>query len=738
MTMETKNKKNRPARSLAVTIAIAFLTLSVLILLASGGFQLLFNVQAQQQALSSQQQLTAQDAAKTVNNFIQQNFSLLSTAVSLVRPNTISPANQAQFLNSLLANQPSFRQFAIFDPQNKNTSFATRTQSASTKVITSLVTADILALTRNGQKYISPVYFDVANNEPLVLMGIPVLNALGEFQGTLVGELNLISTWNLVNQIKVGNTGYAYVVDSKGKLLAYKDTARAFKGEDTSKIKPVSEFILKPLLPSTKGAEIYYGINGSLVVGTYVPLISPEWAVVTELPWQEAYRQSIQVGVTSLAIILVLAAVAVVVGIRVARRLTVPITELTATAAAIAAGDLKQRAAVKGGLEPEALANAFNHMTDQLQGLIGGLEERITERTQVLEARSLEVQNAAQIVREISNIQDIDTLLDRVAILIKARFGYYHTGIFLIDDNEEYAVLKAAAGDAGQLMLASKHKLKVGETGIVGHVAQTGEARISLDVGTDDVHFQNRLLPYTRSEMALPLKIADRVIGVLDIQSDKTNAFDQNNISVMQIVTDQISIGVEKTQLFQSGKQNASELELTIQENTYRTWRNYLGQKEGFVGYQYDGVTIEALTTTSANVLKEMQKGEPDAMEKGEIVISGNTLGVPIQLRGQTLGTLQLQFQTPEISKETLRMVKEAVDRLALALENARLVAEAQQRADRERMISQVTTRMRETLDIETILKTAVKEIRQSLDLTEAEVRLQLARENHPTEVAHG
>jgi methyl-accepting chemotaxis protein len=489
MTMATRNKKNRPARSLAVTIAVAFLTLSVLILLASGGFQLFFNIQAQQQALTSQQQLTAQGAAKTVNNFVEQNFSLLSTAVWVVRPYTLSPANQTQFLQSLLVNQPSFRQFAVFDPQNKQTALASRTQSVSTKVITSLVTVDILALIKNGQKYISPVYFDVANNEPLVLMGIPILNALDEYQGALVGELNLISTWNLVNQIKVGNTGYAYVVDGKGKLLAYKDTARAFKGEDTSKIRPVSEFILNPLLPSAKGTEIYYGINGSLVVGTYVPLISPEWAVVTELPWQEAYRQSIQVGITTFAIILILAAFAVAAGIRVARRLTIPLTELTGTATAIAAGDLKQRAVVKGGLEPEALASAFNNMTDQLQGLIGGLEERITERTQVLENRSLEVQNAAQIVREISNIQDINTLLDRVSFLIKARFGYYHTGIFLVDDNQEYAVLKAAAGDAGQLMLASKHKLKIGETGIVGYVAQTGEPRISLDVGTDNVHF---------------------------------------------------------------------------------------------------------------------------------------------------------------------------------------------------------------------------------------------------------
>jgi len=714
MIMETKKKNPRPVRSLSATLATAFLALSLLILLASGGLQLFYNIQTQQQAVSSQQQVVAQNAARSVSSFIEQNFTVLSTTVELVHPNTLSSAAQIQILQSLLANQPSFRQFAFFDAQDKETAQTSRVQHSGSIAVTSLVTKNILAQIHKGEKYISPVYYDAVNFEPLAFMAVPATNAVGEYQGTFVGELNLISMFNLVNQLKVGNTGYAYVVDSRGKLIAFKDTSLASKGKDVSNITTVNEFIRNPASTPTQGASLYTGINGAVVVGTYVPLGTPEWAVVTELPWQEAYGASIQVGIVSIAILVTLAALAAAVGVLLARRLAIPLIDLTSTATAIAAGDLKRRAMVKGGSEIEALAGAFNNMTDQMQGLIGGLEERVSERTRVLEKRGLELQSAAQIVRQVSTIPDSTALLNQVTRLIRERFGYYHTGIFLVDDNEEYAVLKAAGSEAGQLMLASNHKLKIGETGIVGYVAKTGEPRIALDVGTDAVHFQNPLLPYTRSEMALPLKVTERTIGVLDIQSDKTNAFDQNSISIMQIVTDQISIGIERAQLFKGLQENTAALELSLQENTSRTWRNFLEQNRGYLGYQYDGVTMESLANPSGEDPGTIRKDQPVTVKR-ETKKSSNTLAVPIRLRGQTLGLLNLQFQGTDIPQETQRVVEEAANRLALALENARLVQDAQRLAMRERQINVISAQVQQSTNLDILLQNTVRELGNAL-----------------------
>ena len=725
MSMETKKNNPRRARSLSATLAISFLILSVVILIASGSLQLFFNIRAQQQAISSQQQVIAQDAARTVSSFIEENFSVLTSTVGLIHPNTLSPAAQTQILQSLLANQPAFRQFAIFDAQKNETAVASRVQSYGSKLITSLVTSDVLAQTQKGQRYIGQVYFDAVNFEPVVLMAVPSTSVVGEFQGTLVAELNLISMFNLVDQLKVGNTGYAYVVNSQGKLIAYKNTSLSLNGEDVSTISAVNSFIHNPASNPVKGASLYTGMNGALVVGTYASLGTPEWAVVTELPWQEAYGAIIQDGVASVGIILALAALAAVAGVLLARRLAIPLTELTDTATVIAAGDLKQRAKVSGGVEVEALASAFNNMTDQLQGLIGGLEERVSERTRVLEKRSLELQNAAQIVRQVSTIQDINTLLIQVTRLIKERFGYYHTGIFMVDDNEEYAVLKAAGSDAGQLMLANKHKLKIGETGIVGYVAKTGEPRIALDVGTDAFHFQNPLLPYTRSEMALPLRVSNRIVGILDIQSDKTNAFDQSSISFMQIVTDQISIGIERSNLLQELRRNAVTLEQTLQDNTSRTWRNFLELRQGYLGYQYDGVTMENLPNPPMEGIQAMKK-DGTAPARHQTDKTANTLAVPIRLRGQTLGTLNLQFQGTDIPLETHRLVEEAADRLALALENARLVQDAQRLALRERQINVISTQVQQSTNLETLLQNTVRELGNALGMPKTFIQIGL------------
>ena len=732
-----KTARLRPARNLTTLLASTFLALSVVILLVSGGLQLLLNINIQQQAVSSQQQIIAQNAANTVSSFIEGKFSVLSTTVSLTLPNTLTSEEQTQLLRSLLASQPAFRQLAIFDTKNNQTAQASRIQLNSTTAseeFTSQVTGNVLTLARNKQRYISPVYFAHFTNEPLVLMAIPSVNAIGEFQGTMVAELNLISMWNLVGQLKVGETGYAYVVDSQGKLIAYRDTARALKGEDTSKIKSVNEFMLNPTTTSVKGTSLYTGITNTFVVGTYAPLGTPNWAVVTEMPWQEAYRNSIGIAAASVAIIVIMAILASVVGISLARRLAIPLIELTGTATAVAAGDFKRRAELKGGFETEALARAFNNMTDQLQGLITGLEERVEERTRVLERHSLELQTAAQIARDASLAQDVDSMLDRTARLIREKFGYYHVGIFMVDDNEEYAVLVAAGGEAGQIMLATKHKLRVGETGIVGYVAQTGEPRIALDVGADAAHFQNPLLPYTRSEMTLPLKIENRIIGILDVQSDRINAFDQNSITIMQILTDQLSVAIGRIRLLQELQQGTTALEQTLQKNTSRAWQTFFHQNSKQIGYRYDGVKIESTSGLSQDILIAIQKNEPVAITKDA---TGSSLKVLIRLRGQTLGILNLRFQIQEIPQETVRLVEEAANRLALALENARLVQDTQLRAEREQTLSQITGRIRETLDIDVVLQTAVREIKQSFNLDQAEVRLQLT-EQSPKPVDRG
>ena len=200
-----------------------------------------------------------------------------------------------------------------------------------------------------------------------------------------------------------------------------------------------------------------------------------------------------------------------------------------------------------------ALENALLH--GKILGHAKQLEQRVQERTNDLERRSVQLRVAAEIARDATSARELNDLLNSAVNLVRDRFGFYHAGIFLLDKRREYAILKAATGEAGRQMIERKHKLKVGETGIVGYATGTGQPRIALDVGADAVHFKNPLLPETRSEMALPFKVNDQVIGALDVQSTQEAAFDEEDVAILQTMADQLAVAITRLE-------RAAELEV--------------------------------------------------------------------------------------------------------------------------------------------------------------------------------
>src|SRR6185436_19247605 len=185
-------------------------------------------------------------------------------------------------------------------------------------------------------------------------------------------------------------------------------------------------------------------------------------------------------------------------------------------------------------------ATAFNIMTAQLRNLISNLEQRVQERTNALEERASELRTVSDVARTLTSVQDLDTLLSEITRLVSERFGFYHVGIFLLDEAHEFAVLRASNSDGGARMLNRHHKLKLDSNSIVGYATTHNEVRIALDVGTESIYFNNPDLPDTRSEMALPLRISGRVIGTLDVQSTEPNAFSEEDAAILSILADQV------------------------------------------------------------------------------------------------------------------------------------------------------------------------------------------------------
>lgn len=198
-----------------------------------------------------------------------------------------------------------------------------------------------------------------------------------------------------------------------------------------------------------------------------------------------------------------------------------------------------------------------------LQLAFRSLQEALQQTSQNerhLQRRAVQIQVAAEVARDATAVREMDNLLNRAVNLIRDRFGFYHAGIFLNDEQGEYAILTAATGEAGRQMIALEHKLKIGEVGIVGYVAGSGQPRIALDVGQDAVHFRNPWLPETRSEMALPLQVNGRVIGVLDVQSQAEAAFEADDVAILQTMADQLAVAFETARLFDATRRQLEEL----------------------------------------------------------------------------------------------------------------------------------------------------------------------------------
>jgi methyl-accepting chemotaxis protein len=236
------------------------------------------------------------------------------------------------------------------------------------------------------------------------------------------------------------------------------------------------------------------------------------------------------------------------------------------------------------------------------------VNRQLSTRTQDLERRSVQLQAAAEVSRTAISVRDLDALLAQVTHLISEQFGFYHVGIFLLDETEEYTILQAANSPGGQQMLERSHRLKVGEQGVVGYVAGTGEPRIVLDVGADAVHFNNPLLPETRSEMALPLKLGTQIIGVLDVQSKKAGAFDEKDATVLQTMADQLAIAIENARLLQETQQTVHELSTAAAEMLAVATQQMSGANEQSAAISQTTTTVEEVKTISEQAVQRAQE----------------------------------------------------------------------------------------------------------------------------------
>ncbi len=576
----------------------------------------------------------------------------------------------------------------------------------------------------------------------------PVYNQQDELIGVIGFDVTLDEMVTSIEMTQNLRGGYSFLIDEAGKAIALPDQGfQDILGRppQTDEIAPdltASATGFSPILTRMLAGESGYEqltVDQRDLFIAYAPLASTGWSlgsiVEANVVLQEVrtvnqeLEKSTQQAIffrilpISAAIFLLM----VVLTLLITNRLTKPLQQLTLAARQIGQGEWEADLPTTQNDEIGVLAGAFEAMREQLKELIYSLEQRVTERTQDLEGRTKQLQVAAEVGSVVSLIRDLETLLPQVTQLISDRFGYYHVGIFLIDEHGEYAELGAANSPGGKRMLARRHRLKVGEEGIVGYVTANRRPHIALDVGKDAVFFNNPDLPETRSEMALPLIAGGQMLGALDVQSTRAAAFSEDDIEILRVVADQVAVAIENARLFTENQAALETIRRAYGEVTREAWNNLLERRDD----------AAYLATSEGALRKVASRWQPDSgkghFTSGVDTDDPYTLVLPILIREKSIGWVRLQkpVESGEWRAGEIELINNLIEQLSLALENARLHESAQRKAERERFVTTITTKMRETTEPEQILQTAVQELQTALGARK--VQIQFEQNEDPT-----
>ncbi|UCF91024.1 MAG: HAMP domain-containing protein [Desulfobacterales bacterium] len=354
-------------RSLTATLAMAFLTVSIIILLVFNGLNVYFGLRIQRTAIAERQQRIAQEAANTVKGFVREKFRVLAATAHRTNLADAEREQQILVLERLLGIEKAFRHLVLCDAQAQEVAKVSRLSELLSLHVQGPLARDIFTQVHQNKSYISPVHIDAVTSEPMVIIAVAVTDLLGDFEGALIAEVNLKFMWDLVDGIKVGNKGTAYVVDRKGDLIAFGDIGRVLKGENLNHLREINEFVAgKDWHKEKDEVHLSNGIQDTYVASTFAPLGTPDWAVVIELPAMEAYESLLDQLKLSAVIMLVVFVLAVCTGTYVSRKITRPIINLRDATRRISQGNLNTHLDVTARNEIGELAKSFNQMVADL------------------------------------------------------------------------------------------------------------------------------------------------------------------------------------------------------------------------------------------------------------------------------------------------------------------------------------------------------------------------------------
>lgn len=679
-----------------------------------------------QQRLSTE----AQGTANEIDDFVAGTLRLAHTASRLptiqdfiLQEDDNTPEHQlaiTTLLENLRSTNPAFiRSYTLVDIHGK----ALASIPANVERSAYIATLDTSYALRAQleESFVSPIETPPDGRSTLAFV-VQISDEKGQPIGAIIIRYSTDLLQSLVNKHTGagGPDSFAILIDNNQIILAHGESPQ-------NRLQTLSS---TTGIPAAELRNLAFRSTAQLAL--HPNATEPEFIAIHNLqsrPWQVLFAQPREVflapiraqartgTIISLAFLLGIAMIILAF----TNYLVHPLLDLTQVAEQISAGNLAVRAVVRTKDEVGILANAFNQTVTQLQTLLTSLESQVADRTHQLEMRAELLRSGSEVAAAVSNILNADALITQVVNFIQERFQLYYVGLFLVDASGEWAVLRAGTGLAGKKMLARGHRIQVG-SGMIGWSILHGEPRIAQIAESDAVRLTAPELPDTRSEAALPLRSRGRILGALTIQSDKPNAFDEDTLTILQIMADQIAIALDNARLFEERENALQAAQRSFGEFTLQAWRDLLGGRPRW-GYRYAQGTLSPLDDKWSPLLEHAVITKQPVASRDK---HGPILAVPLLLRGTPIGALQFH-KAPEAldwSPSEIQILQELSGQMALALENARQYQEIQRRAFQEELRAELVSRLRQKNDLEHVLTTAADEIYTTLNLEEVTVQL--------------
>ena len=503
---------------------------------------------------------------------------------------------------------------------------------------------------------IAPLSYPIQGVDTVMASFVAPILYDGKFYGIAGVDAPIAFVQDLVDQVDLynGQAG-AVLMTAEGTLISVRNQPDLVNQPATEIYPDFAE-----LKPRIEAGDAFISLSPD---GQYVRAFAPvdlgrtgkHWSFGLIIPFSEITAPATTAAILQGTIGLILIIFALTILWFLSGQIVRPILNLTAVANDVSQGNLNTQAELQATDETGVLANAFNLMIGQLRNSFVTLEERVAERTQSLEL-------ASEVGRAISQVRDLDVMLTDAAELIRSRFDLYYVQVYLTNPSQTYLNLQAGTGHVGEELLGRSHRLPLSTGSINGRAAVEKKSVVISDTSTSTTFRPNPLLPNTRSEMAVPLLIGDRVVGVLDMQSERPGSLNQELLSAFEALAGQLAITIQNATFLAETEQARAEVQEQARRLSHTNWANYLDaihkpEETGFVFEQ--------------NMITPM-------LHEDQPQISDNALTAPISVTGEEIGNIVVELEEQSLLSNTAELVNTVARQVAQQIENLRLLENAE------------------------------------------------------------